>query len=293
MSFQDLEAGVPKDNLTIVGLARQLAANIHHDLPADPDAAWAAKQRDILRGVVRFSPVTVTHAWPISATHEKTMESRGYRFEFSNGLSATGVFMESTVRQRSGGITLLIADAGKVAMIEEAGNDFDRGQRVLVMEPLFFGENVPGTTERPAIATNAQILNSVGERPLGLEAAQIVAVAQWLQKDLVSGSSTPGARIVLPTDSAAPVRVITSGRRSETTALVAAAIMPELFSSVEARDASETLGSLFTNPPNYDEAPELMCLDLYKDFDLNILGKVAAPVKISLLTKEAKSAPSQ
>ena len=47
-------------------------------------------------------------AWPISATHERGLESRGYRFEFSNGLSATGVLLESLTRPQNGGTTLLI-----------------------------------------------------------------------------------------------------------------------------------------------------------------------------------------
>ena len=62
----DLAVGIPANNLTIVGLARQLAQSIHHDPPAQADAAWVEKQRQQLREVVRFAPVTVTHAWPVS-----------------------------------------------------------------------------------------------------------------------------------------------------------------------------------------------------------------------------------
>src|ERR1017187_1458225 len=91
LSEAELEVGVAKNNQTIEGLAREMAKTIHHDVPARTDAAWVDAERKKLREVVRYSAVTVTHAWPVSATHEGNLESRGYRFEFSDGLSATGV----------------------------------------------------------------------------------------------------------------------------------------------------------------------------------------------------------
>jgi hypothetical protein len=34
----------------------------------------------------------------------------------------------------------------------------------------------------------------------------------------------------------------------------------------------------------FRSAPELFCLDLYKDFDLDSLGALAAPVKLTITT---------
>jgi dienelactone hydrolase len=280
-----LAAGVPANNLTIVGLARQLAHGIHHDVPAQTDARWIEKQRHQLREVVRFAPVTVTHAWPLTATNERGLESRGYRFEFSNGLSAPGVLLQSAVRPQNGGTTLILSDSGRAAMTGEAANDINRGERVLVLDPLLFGENIPAAGEDNAGL--AQMLNTVGERPLGLDAAQIVAMAHWLQEDSVEGSSTPGARRIPASHDAASLRLVTNGPRSQTVAVVSAAIEPALFSSIEARHAIPSLGDLFTHPPAYQDAPELMCLDLYRYFDFNTLSLMAAPVKIDLSAKES------
>jgi dienelactone hydrolase len=280
-----LSAGVPANNLTIVGLARQFAQSIHHDAPAQADAPWVEKQRQQLREVVRFAPVTVMHAWPSTATHERGLESRGYRFEFSNGLSAPAVLLQSAVRPQNGRITLLLSDSGRAAMTGEAANDINRGERVLVLDPLLFGENVPAAGDDNAGL--AQMLNTVGERPLGLQAAQILAIARWLQEGAVEGSSTPGAKPSPSGHDAASLRVVTNGPRSQTVAVVSAAIEPTLFSSVEARHAIPSLGDVFTRPPAYQDAPELMCLDLYRYFDFNTLGLMAAPVKIDLNAKEA------
>jgi dienelactone hydrolase len=289
LSEEELAAGLPKDNLTIVALARQMAQAIHHEAPAQADAAWVTGQRKKLREVVRSKAVTVAHAWPISAALENNLQSRGYRFEFSNGLSATGVLFESAVRPANGGVTMIVPDAGRMTAIDEIGDDVARGQRVLVFEPLFFGENVPGTPEHPGASGYAQMLSTVGERPLGLEAAQLAAVTRWLDAGRIDGTSTPGAQIAAPAGAAMPVRVVTVGPRAETVAVVAAALTPELFSGVEARKAMASLSEVYTHPMNYEEAPELMCLDLYKEFDFNTLVPLAAPVRIDLAAKEPES----
>jgi dienelactone hydrolase len=286
-SYRDLVVGLPKDNLTIVGLARQMAASIHHEPPPLPDIAWVAQQREQLRKVVRYAPVTVAHAWPIDATHEKGLESRAYRFEFSNGLSATGVLLQSLTRPQDGGTTLLISDKGREAMTVEATDDVDRGRRVLVFEPLLFGENFPeGTKNHSGLSIYAQMLSTIGERPLGIQAAQIEAVARWLHSGLFDGTPTPGAHVPPPSSSPAPLHVSTDGPRSETAAIVAAAIDPELFSGLDAHNAIYSFADVYKEPLTYDEAPELMCLDLYRDFDLNTLNAIAAPVKIDLSAPE-------
>ena len=82
------------------------------------------------------------------------------------------------------------------------------------------------------------------------------------------------------------VRVVTNGPRGETVAIVSAAIVPELYSSIEARHAMASLGDLFTHPLDYHDAQEVMCLDLYRDFDFNTLRLIAAPVKIDLAGKD-------
>lgn len=285
LSEEELNAGVPKDNLTILELARQAAQAIHHEAPARADAAWVATEREKLGEVVREKAVTIAHVWPVNAALENNLESHEYRFEFSNGLSATGVLFASALRPANGGLTMIIPDAGRKTVMDEIGNDVDRGQMVLVFEPLFFGENVPGTAEHPDMTQYAQLLSAVGERPLGLEAAQLAAVTRWLQAGRFDGSSTQGAELAAPT-APQPVHVVTIGPRAETVAVVAAALTPELFSAIDVRKGMASLAEVYAKPLNYGDDPDLMCLDLYKDFDFNTLVPLAAPVKIDLKAEE-------
>jgi dienelactone hydrolase len=271
LSYADLAVGIPQDNLTIVSLARRMAQAIHHE--------DVAGQRQQLAEVVRFAPVTVTHAWPLSASHEGGLESRGYRFAFSNGLSAPGVLVQSDSRPANGGVTLLLSDSGRASMLADAAIAVNRGQRVLVFDPLFFGENIPGPGDD--LAGWAQMVNTVGERSLGLDAAEVNAVVEWLQKDAIYGSATRGAKPA--PGNAVPVQIISNGPRGETVALVSAAMMPQLYSSLAARHAMASLAEVFVHPV---DAPEMLCLDLYKDFDFNTLRLMAAPVKVDLLAKD-------
>jgi dienelactone hydrolase len=284
-SYEDLVVGLPKDNLTIVELAKSFASSVKHTVPARPDAAWRQSQRDLLQGVTRYTAVTVVHAWSVSATHEKGLETHAYRFEFSNGLSATGVLFRSLTAPENAPATILISDAGLASTGDEVGNDVDRGQRVLVFDPMFFGENVPGSADRPGISNSAQLLNSIGERPLGLEAAQTAAVVHWLAQGLDHGSATPRSTGGVASETVTPVRIATTGPRSETVALVAAAINPNLFSELEARRAVSSLMDVFDHPQVYRGAPELLCLDLYRDFDFDVLKAIALPVKVDLTAK--------
>jgi len=125
------------------------------------------------------------------------------------------------------------------------------------------------------------MLNGLGERTLGLEAAQLAAVAEWLKTGLQHGSPTPGSAVPRKTTHG-PIALITSGPRSQSVALICAALEPQLFSSIDARHSIATLEYVLERPLKYGEVPELMCLDLFRNFDFDVLEGLAAPTKVNL-----------
>jgi dienelactone hydrolase len=276
-SEDKLVVGLPKDNLTILGLARTLARSTHKTIDT---ATAGATKRELLRSVVRYQPVKVERAWVISSLDKKEVESNAYRFDFSNGLSATGVLFRPTGATDDVPAVVLIADEGMKNTADDVANLVSSGKRVLALEPLFFGQNIPGTGDL-GVSSYSQMLNGLGERTLGLEAAQVVAVAEWLDTGLQHGSPTPGST---RSASAAhrPTAVITSGPRSQSVALTAAALEPQLFASLDTRHSIPSLGYVLEHPLKYGEAPELMCLDLFRDFDFDTLAALAAPTKVHL-----------
>jgi len=107
----------------------------------------------------------------------------------------------------------------------------------------------------------------------------------------VDGTPTPTARgSSFTLDQLVRCRSSPNGFRAQAVALVAAAMAPELYSSVEVRHGIGSFGELFAHPPEYQGAPELMCLDLYGEFDVNLLSLMAAPVRVNLSGKDADAA---
>jgi dienelactone hydrolase len=270
LSYSDLAVGVPQDNLTILGLAREMAGKISRNpIPSDSAARadWATSERDKLKTVVRYHPVDVREAWAEGDTKDKGIESLWYRFELSNGLSATGIWINSLAAPRDAPLTIVLDDKGKKGAADEVwdrmpwvANLVDRGQQVLVLDLLFTGEGAPD--QPPYYFT--QMLASTGQRPLGIEASQLNAIAHWANERW-----RPRQR-----------RLETAGLRSQLIGLVAAGLEPALFSDLVTHAGIPSLSYLLDKPVTYQDAPDLFCLDLYKDFDIDRLSVIATPVKV-------------
>ncbi len=263
-SFDELVVGLPKDNLTVLGLAKKLAGEIRRPpVPADASvrSAWVRSERLKLKAIVRYAPAAVAGAWRMSNTKQKGLETLSYRFEMSNGLSATGVWLKGIVRPDDSPSTIILNDKGKKATGAEVSDRVNRGEQVLALDLLFTGDAAP---EKPSPADYALLLAATGDRPIGLEAAQLIGLAQWF------------ARM-----SKAPVRLEATGMRAQLTAVIASALEPALFSAVVVRDGISTLGYILDAPVAYRSAPDLFCLDLYKEFDLDRLEAMAEPTRIT------------
>jgi len=68
------------------------------------------------------------------------------------------------------------------------------------------------------------------------------------------------------------VRLETRGMRSQLVGLAAAALEPQRFREVHTREGAGSLRHLLDAPVEYRAAPELFCLDLYREFDLDQLA---------------------
>jgi len=261
---QELSIGVPADNLTFVTLARHLAKQIHHESPStDSEArqAWTKAERQKLESVVRYEPVSIVRALRVDNDRAFDFRTLSYRFDFSNELSANGILLREEAAPEDAAATIVLDDKGYKAATNRVTQYLDRGEQVLALDLFFNGDLLPdrGSWEL--------LTDSSGARPLGLEAAQLVAIARWLH-------STTGK----------PVQVETVGIRNQVIALTAAAIAPEDFSLVTSANGMKTLSYLIDTPVPFRSAPELFCLDLYRHFDINTLEALAAPTKIVALS---------
>lgn len=261
-SYAELAVGVPKDNLTILDLARKFA---NARTPAPPGSADS--EREELRQVVRYRPVSVKQSWREANTHHNEVESAAYRFEMDDGLPATGVWFRETQTAAGAPLTIVLNDGGKKKAgteqwdrVSEIGDRLERGEQVLALDLLFTGDAAP---DQPSHLL-AEMLAAAGDRPLGMEAAQLIGLTRWAQQQFKP----------------ARTRLEATGIRSQVEALVAAALEPTTFSEVATRKGMRSLSYLLEKPVSYEAAPDLFCLDLYKSFDLDRLQEIARPTKI-------------
>jgi hypothetical protein len=99
-----------------------------------------------------------------------------------------------------------------------------------------------------------------------MEAAQLSMISRWAKER--AGVSS--------------VRLEARGIRTQVITLVAAALDPRLFSAIVVRNGMHSLSYVLELPVRFEQAPELFCLDLYKDFDIDHLEALAAPAKVSV-----------
>jgi hypothetical protein len=220
----------------------------------------------------------------VSSTKHLGFTAISYRLEMSDDLSATGVWLKSNTTPDDAPATLALNDQGFSAPDNELppadnppvqGNcetsplafHVNSGQQVWAVNLLFTADAAPEQRSALDFGPNSlyvQLLASVGERPLGMRVAQLIALARWLE-------SARGVK---------EFSIDASGIRNQVVALIAAALEPTLFSTVLVRKGMKSLSHLLDTPVLFQDAPELFCLDLYKEFDIASLAAMAKPVKI-------------
>ncbi len=294
---QELKLGIPEDNLTILALARKLAGEIEHGTPPgnlEEKRAWIGRKRQRLQELVRYRSRSVKHPWGVANTKRKGLESVSYRLQFDNDLSASAIWLKAIASPPDAPATIALHDRGYSAAASQVSGLLEQGRQVLALDLIFTGNAAPEgplrpegsrandpalnqlleesknksmaswMVSRPPSALYGQLLAPLGERPLGIRTAQLVAAARWLEE-------TAGPR---------QIRLESSGIRSQVVALIAAALKPELFSRIRIHQGMDSLSHLYAVPVTYQQAPGLFCRDLYKEFDLGQLEVLAQPTVI-------------
>ena len=152
---------------------------------------------------------------------------------------------------------VLVADGGRATAAGQVARLLDSGHRVIALDPFYFGESK--IAQRAHLF--ALLVAGVGDRPLGLQAGQVAAVARW-------ASARHGNR---------PVTLVASGHRCSTFALVAAALEEKAIGRVELHGSLGSLREVIEGNWSVTEKPELFCFGLLEAFDVKQLTALVAP----------------
>jgi hypothetical protein len=265
-SAEELKVGLPENNLTILSLARKIANSAEHgSIPPEgvERKQWGHAQRTQVRKALRYHDVSVRHAWQMANTHLQGVDTRDYRFEFDNHLSSAAVWVKAAATPLASPATIVLHDEGRKAAAAVVSDRVNRGDQVLAADLLLTGE-MASDQPRP-VAANL-LLTALGERPLGIRAAQLIGLAKWLRTDAGAGR----------------IRISAQGLRSQMAALSAAALEPDLFSEVEVGSGIRSLRQLVDEPVPYGTAPELFCYECEKNLDVGRLVAIAGKDRISI-----------
>lgn len=244
-SPEALAVDLPAGNLDF----NQLARTAMQALPRDPEFARRdpTAARAALREIVHFrapAPAAervggngATRHWLVRVGNEWTVPVA----EFAPGAPQ--------------GTTIVIADAGRGKVAAEVDRLLKAGQRVLAVDLLGFGEaKIPKYD-----FLHALLIAAVGERPLGVQADQLAAVARWAAQEFKGG----------------PVALAAHGPRTSLIALVTAALEPTVTGGLTTRDAKASLKELIEKNVTVDAQAEQFCFGLLEAFDVPQLQVLA------------------
>jgi len=258
-SYEDLRVGLPETNLSILDLARKLAGQIDR-APLAQDSGGREAERSKLKNIIRLRPDSIDRIWTTAISKHLGIESKSHLFTMGDGLSITAVWLKPIGAPDIVPVTIILDDKGRAASAERIADRLNRGEQVLAVDLAFTGDAWKGE----ALPDLQQLVYSVGERPIGVEAALLIEIAGWMQKRA----------------HAAKIRLDSSGIRTQVVSLLASAVDPVMFSEVVIRKGMPSLTYLLQKPVEYGAAPDLFCLDLLRETDLDRLAALSAPVRV-------------
>jgi len=233
-------------------------------------ARWQTQARALLGELLRYRTVQVQGKL-LSEGCEDELTVRRWQFATDDGLTLPAV--EVSAGEAAPTETwLAVADAGRAALAETTLRALARAHaqnarivRVLALDMLLTGEyRVPDTLPGQL----PMLLATVGERPLGIQAAQMAAVARWAEAQY-----------------GAPVTLLGQGREAGVAALVAAALGAPV-AQVVAVEAPISLKVLLEKGIHYDDCPTLYAFGLLEQFDVRELLALAMPREVVLVRPE-------
>ncbi len=257
-----LTVELPSDNADF----NKLALALSRSLPRHPEipTAKAALNRWQQAGRARLREIVHATDYAVAAESAGSEEKDGVKATFWR-LKLGGVWTVPAVELTRGAAketVVLVADGGRKSAAAQAERLLAAGKRVVAVDPFYFGESK--IAQRDYLF--ALLVAGVGERPLGLQASQLTAIARWLQHARKTG----------------PVTLVACGPRSSTFSLIAAALEEKAVAGVELQGALGSLKEVIEKDWAVDKTPEMFCFGLLEAFDVPQLTALVAPRKTTV-----------
>ena len=217
---------------------------------------WRRKKVKLLREIVRAKSYDV-QAEKVTNEGKDGFQATLWRLKLDEEWTLPAVELSTSETKKT---AILVADDGYKNEATKIQQLLANGYRVLALDPFYVG----GSKIPKRDFLFALLVAGVGDRPLGLQASQLAAVAHWLHTD---------RRLE-------PVMLVASGEQLSLSALVAAALEQHAIERVELMHALGSLKEVIERNDSVDKKPVLFCFGLLEYFDIKQLVAMVAPREV-------------
>ena len=252
---EELYMGLPEENADFITLAEDLLEGIPRksappEFGSNAREAWKKDARIGLRRVLRVREAPSVEARSIRKDAEGAVSAEWFEIGVNDEWALSVLCLE---KGEPTGTVVLIADEGIANATETVSALLAAGSRVIAFDPLFLPTS-------PSPWQRTQMVATVGERPLGIQAAQVWAVTAW------AGERYPEGLVTVRAD----------GPTAGVVGACAAGLAPGAFAKLELAGALRSLKDLIRDRTKYAANPTLFCFGLLERFDtpdLLVLGE--------------------
>ena len=258
---EELTVELPTDNLDLQQLAGRL-------MQPQPKSAEPAQQREALTRALRTGkhqrlPLEYSIGkGEFSRQVAGAVEVTSWQLKIGEAWTIPAV---EIAPPESKTVAIVLADAGRADAAAAIEKLLAAGNRVVAVDPFYLGESKIKNKD----FLFALLVSSVGERPLGVQAGQLIAVAKWL-----SGPRQLG-----------PAKIEAVGPRTSLIALAATALEPEAIAGLALHGSYGSLKEVIEKGGQVNATPEVFCFGLLEAADIPQLAALAAPRKVEFLEK--------
>lgn len=248
---------MPERNEDFNSLALVLAGTLPVDLGLPPAKApaenWQEKRLAALDKLLRAQKYAA-RATQTEAENVGDLRVTCWRLALGQDWTVPAVVCEPGKPQRT---VLVVQDEGRAAAAATVKKLASGGDRVIVVDPFYVGECKPAQRDY----LFALMVQTVGQRPLGVQVSQLAAAARWAAGQWKD----------------APVSLHATGPRTCLSALITAGLERDAIAGVELHGSLATLKEVVEKNRGYSEMPEVFCYGLLKQFDIKQLTALVAP----------------
>jgi hypothetical protein len=244
-SAEELKVELPEGNAGFTTIAKRLAA----DVTIDPSISDEILRTRVMQ-TLRYRPTEATGEH-LSTETVGDVDIHRWKLRVDNAWTVPAT---EFVPEGATSSVILLADEGRGKAVQVIDELLKNKTRVLALDVLHVGESKLPSHD----FLFGLLISAVGQRPLGVQAAQINAIADWWS--VLNGK---------------PVELKGVGRRSSLMAWCAGALNSKTVSGVKTQGGFASLKEIVDAGLAIPDGPELFCFGLLKAVDVPQLKRLA------------------